>query len=141
MPQDEQSVSTEAQRLALEAMSADLVHKLNLMIQEQETRAREFAAAHHHAPVNLPPQSYTPQPAPSAASYAVNTAPQPARQAPQPPPLRTTPIWDEPPPPPRAAIPRRRAATKPAQEEDSGIGTGTVIFALVGIILLVRSCT
>lgn len=40
-------VTTEPQRLALEAMSNDLVRKLNAMVAEQEQRAREFAAQQH----------------------------------------------------------------------------------------------
>lgn len=40
-------VTTEPQRLALEAMSHDLVVKLNAMVAEQEHRAREFAAQQH----------------------------------------------------------------------------------------------
>ncbi len=40
-------VSTEPQRLALEAMSRDLVHKLNAMVAEQEQRAHEFALQQH----------------------------------------------------------------------------------------------
>ena len=40
-------VTTEPQRLALEAMSQDLVLKLNAMVAEQERRAQEFAAQQH----------------------------------------------------------------------------------------------
>lgn len=40
-------VTTEPQRLALEAMSQDLVCKLNAMVAEQERRAQEFAAQQH----------------------------------------------------------------------------------------------
>lgn len=40
-------VTTEPQRLALEAMSRDLVHKLNAMVAEQEQRAHEFAQQQH----------------------------------------------------------------------------------------------
>ena len=40
-------VSTEPQRLALEAMSRDLVNKLNAMVAEQEQRAQEFARQQH----------------------------------------------------------------------------------------------
>lgn len=48
-------VSTEPQRLALEAMSRDLVEKLNAMVAEQEQRARDFAA-HQHSLSSLPAQ-------------------------------------------------------------------------------------
>lgn len=40
-------VSTEPQRQALEAMSQDLVAKLNAMVAEQERRAHEFARQQH----------------------------------------------------------------------------------------------
>ena len=40
-------VSTEPQRQALEAMSNDLVAKLNAMVAEQEQRAHEFALQQH----------------------------------------------------------------------------------------------
>lgn len=40
-------VSTEPQRRALEAMSQDLVDKLNAMVAEQERRAHEFARQQH----------------------------------------------------------------------------------------------
>lgn len=48
-------VTTEPQRLALEAMSRDLVEKLNTMVAEQEQRARDFAA-HQHSLSSLPAQ-------------------------------------------------------------------------------------
>lgn len=40
-------MSTEPQRQALEAMSQDLVAKLNAMVAEQEQRAHEFALQQH----------------------------------------------------------------------------------------------
>lgn len=48
-------VTTEPQRLALEAMSRDLVEKLNAMVAEQEQRAQDFAA-HQHSLSSLPAQ-------------------------------------------------------------------------------------
>ena len=138
--QGEQNVSTEAQRLALEAMSAELVHKLNIMIQEQEKRAREFAALHHSTlptpavPVLTQPQSPAPIPEPAKPSpvYAPVTPPPPATRKPQ----VTAPEWD---PPVKHSKPR--SAAKKEQPEEGNIGMGIVIFALVGIIMLIRSCT
>ncbi len=49
-------VSTEPQRLALDAMSRDLVNKLNAMVAEQERRAHEFAQ-HQHSLSSLPTQT------------------------------------------------------------------------------------
>lgn len=129
MNQSEQNVSTESQRLALEAMSANLAHKLNLMIQEQEERAREFAASHRGAPVPLP---QTQQPVPKQ------------KAPPTPPAPSTTRIWEtampHEPSLPRPAAKRTITKQQP-QQEDGNIGMGMVIFALVGIILLIRSCT
>ena len=47
MNDDQEKVSTEPQRLALEEMSRDLVDKLNKMVAEQEERAAQFAAQQH----------------------------------------------------------------------------------------------
>ena len=60
-------VTTEPQRQALEAMSEELVRKLNIMVAEQEARAREFAK-HQHSLSSLPAQqqpqihAHTPKP-------------------------------------------------------------------------------
>lgn len=62
-------VTTEPQRLALEAMSQDLVKKLNCMVAEQEARAREFAA-HQHSLSSLPVQ--TPPVAPTTTIISLN---------------------------------------------------------------------
>lgn len=141
MNQEPNQVSTESQRLALEAMSAQLVHKLNAMIQEQEQRARKFAEQ-HHSPLATQQHHF---------SYIPET------QA-TPPPRQETPASRMPqvPPPPLPTAPKpqvdtlrerlqpRPAVRKPAQKEqpeESNIGMGMVIFALVGIMILIRSCT
>lgn len=139
MNREPNQVSTESQRLALEAMSAQLVHKLNTMIREQEERARKFAEQHHST---LP----TPQQHFSYISQTEATPPPrqetPASRMPQVPPLPTAPK-------PsvdtlRERLQPRPAVRKPAQKEqpeESNIGMGMVIFALVGIMILIRSCT
>lgn len=140
--QGEQNVNTEAQRQALEAMSAELVRKLNIMIQEQEQRAREFAALHHSTlptpavPVLTQPQSPAPIPEPAkpSAVYAPVTPPPPATRKPQ----VTAPEWD---PPVKHSKPGSTARKEQNQPEENNIGMGIVIFALVGIIMLIRSCT
>lgn len=145
MQNADQNVSTEAQRQALEAMSNELVRKLNLMIQEQEQREREFAATHHStlptpaaphfsmpAPVQEPPRQATP-PAP-APVYAPVIPPQPVtRKEPQTTPKKEQAMRPKPPPP--------GAGKTKSQEEDGNIGMGIVIFSLIGIIMLIRSCT
>ncbi len=140
MPQEEQRVSTEAQRLALEAMSAQLVHKLNAMIRAQEERSRQFAEQ-HHATLPNPQQAFTtipeqaqprPEPRPQAVSRAYTPAPPP-------PPATKAPVnsqHEHPQPRPVVRPPR-----KTEQPEESNIGMGMVIFALVGIMILIRSCT
>ena len=131
--------STEPQRLALEAMSASLIHKLNAMISEQEARARAFAEQHHSTlPTPMPLTTPAPQPQPISA-------PQPAARTRSaeivpPPPARKA-VWDTPPLQPSPKPVRRAKTNQPRQQEENNIGMGMVIFALIGIILLIRSCT
>lgn len=144
MNPDEQHVSTESQRLALEAMSAQLVHKLNAMISEQEARARAFAEQ-HHSTLPIPQQTFTSIP---QAPPQPQTTPQPLPEAPvartyvEPPPLptaRKAPTEEL-----RERLQPRPAVRRPKKTEESeegNIGMGMVIFALVGIIMLFRSCT
>lgn len=136
MDKQQHTVSTEAQRLALEAMSAQLVHKLNAMIAEQEARTRAFAEQ-HHTHIALP---QNPEP----------VAIEPAAPLPEPPPAPR-------PPSPRQEYTRRtkeEPAFKPEEkplhigpkkqtakpEEESNVGLGMVIFSLIGIVILLRSC-
>ncbi len=141
MNQEPNQVSTESQRLALEAMSAQLVHKLNAMIREQEERARKFAEQ-HHSTLPTPQQHFT---------YLSQTQEPPVPR--QEPPASRTPYVTPPPLPtaqrPPAETLRGRLQPHPAvrrpaqneQPEESNIGMGMVIFALVGIMILIRSCT
>lgn len=158
MNQDDsqQHVSTESQRLALEAMSAQLVHKLNAMIREQEERARKFAEQHHSTlPVPQPIQptvSTCSQPeAPAAPAPPVSPVPSRAKVVPPPLTTRKEPRagwkldWqsDFEAEHPKEEKPLRigpRKKTAP-QKEESNIGMGMIIFSLVGIIMLLRSCT
>ena len=144
MDQNPQEVSTESQRLALEAMSANLVHKLNAMISEQEARARDFAEQ-HHSTLPIPQQTFTAIP---QAPPQPPTTLQPQPEAPltrtyvEPPPLHTA--RKEPTEALRERLQPRPAVRKPKKAEESeegNIGMGMVIFALVGIIMLFRSCT
>lgn len=131
MEPNEQHVSTEAQRLALEAMSAQLVHKLNAMIREQEERARAFAEQ-HHSTLSIPQQ----QPIP--ATESVKTAPTPG--VPPPPPLRkqeNNTAFSRPPATPQYHTQKEKAAP----EEGSNIGLAMIIFSMLGIMMLLRACT
>ena len=141
MQNADQNVSTEAQRQALEEMSNELVRKLNLMIQEQEQRAREFAATHHSTlPTPAAPVLNIPAPVPVAKAPAPATV-----YAPAPPPPPVTRREQQPSPkreqPTRCSAPSPGAKKTKPQEEEGNIGMGIVIFSLVGIIMLIRSCT
>lgn len=138
MNPDEQHVSTEAQRQALEAMSADLVRKLNIMIQEQEQRAREFAATHH---------SLLPTP---GSTFSIPQTPAPQQEPPMPtyapvPPLATRHAPVSSPAPSHQnshhSTPRKSPQTRKPAQEESNLGMGIIIFALVGIFMLMRSCS
>lgn len=151
MPEQQttQQVSTEPQRIALERMSAELVHKLNVMIAEQEERARRFAEQHHSTvPV---PQNHTP----TVTGFTPPTVPAPtqaqtpARQRPLPPPPATR--REEPrlrhheydtrgesTPSPLRIGPKKKTE-KP--QEEGNIGMGMIIFSIIGIIMLLRACT
>ena len=50
------------------------------------------------------------------------------------------PQWEQPFPKPGAPQPTRKPTKKKA-EEDGNVGMGMVIFAIVGIIMLIRSCS
>lgn len=150
----EYHVSTEAQRLALEAMSAQLVHKLNAMISEQEERVRIFSEQHHSTlPVPQVPKpeliSQAPQqveqaPAIHTTTYEAQTR---AKVTPPPPATRkpANNDWklDYSSPPQAEQKPLRSMPKKkgPKQEEEGNIGIGMIIFSLVGIIMLLRACT
>ncbi len=152
----EHHVSTEAQRLALEAMSAQLVHKLNAMISEQEERVRIFSEQHHSTlPVPQVPKpeliSQTPQQveqAPAPAIHTTTNAAQARAKITPPPPATRKPVnndWklDYPAPTQAEQKPLRIGPKKNTakQEEEGNIGIGMIIFSLVGIIMLLRACT
>ena len=146
MSEEEQHVNTDAQRMALEAMSAQLVHKLNAMIREQEERVRIFAEQHHStSPLPEQPAIST---IPEIPAPVTTEPPHPVPPV-TPPPIKPTSqaspaLADFPPPQSRKAEkPLRtgpRKITAP-QEEESNIGASLIIFALVGITLLIRSCS
>lgn len=148
-------VTTEPQRLALEAMSQDLVKKLNCMVAEQETRAREFAA-HQHSLSSLPVQT------PSVATAPTRHKPKQKhyhKQTPPPPPAYTPPTYTQtnqtpepiytdtylPPVPSAAPAPRKKAPTVIGgrkKKEEEGIGVGTIITVIfIVFILMSRGCS
>ena len=142
MEQHEQHVSTEAQRMALEAMSAQLVHKLNAMISEQEERARLFAAQHHS--MLLVPQPIAP-PAPVIQQPELHPTPVPSHipvppRPPQPPKEKPAPTLTTEHSAPKVWTQKKKSPAS-KEEEGSNIGAGMIIFALAGLFLLLRSCS
>lgn len=140
MEPNEQHVNTEAQRMTLEAMSAQLVHKLNAMICEQEERARSFAEQ-HHSTLSIPQQQSAPVTEPLKPAPAPNIPPL-SKQKNLAPRVRTN--WDtEKTPVPEPAIKPRYGESKKeaSQDEESNIGLAMIIFSMLGIIMLLRACT
>ena len=133
-------VSTEAQRQALENMSNELIRKLNLMIQEQEQRVQEFART-HHSQLSTPavpslPQIRPLEPAPAPAPARKVTPPPPATRKIQP----AIEDWEIRTPFSATTVRKPVRKTEKAPEENN-IGVGIVVFSIIGIIMLVRSCT
>lgn len=86
-------VTTEPQRQALESMSEALVHKLNMMVAEQEARAREFANQQHSLsslPTQHQPQLQTNIPKPYNNKQQAAYTPPPSKQQPEFPRYSTT---------------------------------------------------
>ncbi len=144
----DESVTTEPQRLALEHMSAQLIHNLNVMIAEQEERVRIFAEQHHSpsplpqhpAPEKLPePPSVAPVPEPEPAKPLVARFKAIARR--NVPPLVTSSPNEQPQPQPRPipviSTPRKTTESK----EESSIGVGTIVTFIVIILFLLRACS
>ena len=86
-------VTTEPQRKALESMSEALVHKLNMMVAEQEARAREFANQQHSLsslPTQHQPQLQTNIPKPYNNKQQAAYSHPPSKQQPEFPRYSTT---------------------------------------------------
>lgn len=146
-PEDTEQVSTEPQRIALEAMSRELLQKLNMMVAEQEARSREFAAQQHSlspTPIQPTPQAtHRSQPVTPASHYRQHSPV--VRPVAPPPPAHTT--EPELPPPPPQYFPPIPSASKPTiirnnKKEEEGIGATTIIiFIVVLIIILSKGCS
>ncbi len=141
-------VTTEPQRLALEAMSHELVEKLNIMVAEQEKRAREFTNLKHSlsalpsAP-ELPQTSQTPEPPRNTApKHKLPPVPRPLPEQPVYTPKEESPL---PPIPPYHSAPseERSHRRKPTvikgteSQKEEGIGIGTIITVLIIVFMLV----
>ncbi len=104
-------VTTEPQKQALEAMSNELVQKLNAMVAEQERRAHDFAAQQHSLS-SLPTYTMPEVTAPQLPEVPVPAEPQPTSYRPEAPtPQPQQPTYQAPLPPGAGA---RRKAAPPA---------------------------
>ena len=148
-----EEVSTEPQRIALERMSAELVHKLNVMIAEQEERVRIFAEQHHsQSPL---PQHPAPEMLPEpTASLRSQESPQQQPKKPLvakfkaltrrtvPPLVTDSPLDREPELPNPRPIPALTAPRKSeSNKEEGSIGVGTIVTLIVIILFLLRACS
>lgn len=148
----DESVTTEPQRLALERMSAELIHNLNVMIAEQEERVRLFAEQ-HHSPSPLP-QHPAPEKLPEPPAIAPAPVPAPEPEPVKPivakfkaiarrnvPPLVTSSPNEQPESQPRPIpiITKPRKTTE--NKEESSIGVGTIVTFIVIILFLLRACS
>lgn len=150
-PHPEEAVTTEPQRIALERMSAELVHKLNVMIADQEERVRIFSEQHHsQSPL---PQHPVPEMLPETPSVPPTPVPEPAAKPlvakfkaiarRSVPPLVTssapTPKEEQPQPRPIPVLttPRKTSESK----EEGSIGVGTIVTGIVIILFLLRACS
>ena len=156
-------VTTEPQRRALEAMSQELVEKLNIMVAEQEKRAREFTALQHSlsalptapqipqlqpqetkpAPQSrpklppLPRKEPTPQPNSGRPSDSSFTQPSPRKELPSIPKYSPYDYTGEP------HAPRRKPTVIKSDDnkQEEGIGIGTIItIVIIFFIVVAKGC-
>lgn len=143
-------VSTEAQRQALDAMSEELVQKLNRMIEEQDARVKAFAVQNPSLsslpvtpdPIVLPQQPQKPSvpnvPKPAALTteqvldeYDRQWAKEKREQ-----PLQTPPV-----PAPSRPKPKRQRQVAPNQDEKQSPNIGSWVFFIVIVLIILRACT
>lgn len=131
-----QIVSTDMQRRALEEMSQHLLNELNAMVEQQERRAREFAARTHSL-------SSLPQEIPSVVTSAATAVVDGVlkRRVSSPPPL----VMEQASPVEETYTFSRRLQTASSEEktpkEQSKFGFWPMIFVWILIILAIRACS
>ena len=133
-------VSTEAQRQALDAMSEELVQKLNRMIEEQDARVREFAVQNPSLsslpatpdPIVLPQRELPQVP---QKPVVAKPAALPAESVPVERPIPNPPV-----PAPSRPKPKRQRQVAPNQEEKSS-NIGSWVFFIVVVLIILRACT
>lgn len=146
----ENLVTTEPQRQALEKMSQDLITKLNIMVAEQNERARLFAEQQHSLsslPTSVPvATSSHPQPLPQRTQLPHPIRPQlptytPSMHTTAPKPLFTPSYTPEVKTPKQPSRPQPKAP-RPAKETKSeeGIGPFGILGILFIVFMLLRGC-
>lgn len=144
-PSRPDEVNTEAQRQALDAMSADLLRKFNTMVKEQEQRAQEFSVLQHsvshlpQTPAPVAPEPYRPaerKPAPEAATPLppIPEAAQRKQRRQSPPAPKPAP---KPPTEPHQPTPHK----SPDPVKVNELSGKTIFIIIVVIFLLVRACS
>lgn len=138
---NEQEVSTEAQRQALDAMSGELLDKLNRMIEEQNARVQDFATQYPQAaaPAPEPVTYHAPQPEPPTEQPAEQ--PRPTHSV-TPPPAAKPRAATPPPVRPQQHTPTAKAGpAAPAKDKDeNSIGCGKLVVIIAIIVILLRCC-
>lgn len=156
MNEEAPQFNTDAQRRALDVMSARLLDNLNTMIAEQEARVQEFSRQQNSLSP-LPTEEMTPvlpptqQPSPAQnkraavktwePSPAAPDAPPPVRRSVTPPPVKSKklpqPHYNVPKPP----LPKGTAAMDGDEKKEASFGCGSLSVAIVVIIILLRACS
>lgn len=144
-------VSTEAQRQALDAMSEELVQKLNRMIEEQDARVKAFAVQNPSLsslpvtpdPIVLPQVPPQQQKRPSVTKPAAITTEQVldeydrqwAKEK------REQPLQNPPVPALSRPKPKRQRQVAPNQDEKQSPNIGSWAFFIVIVLIILRACT
>lgn len=151
MNEEQPQVNTDAQRRALDVMSAQLLDNLNTMIAEQEARVQEFSRQQNSlsplpSPESAPmvqPQASQP-PAPSEQVWHPTPEAkknQPERRTVTPPPIKAKklpqPHYNVPKPP----LPKVSAAMNEEEKKESSVGCGSIAVIIVVIVILLRACS
>lgn len=144
-------VSTEAQRQALDAMSEELVQKLNRMIEEQDARVKAFAVQNpslSSLPVTpdpivlpqVPPQQQkqpsVPKPAAPTTEQVLDEYDRQWAKEKREQPLQTPPV-----PPLSRPKPKRQRQVAPNQDEKQSSNIGSWVFFIVIVLIILRACT
>ncbi len=142
-PHSPDEVSNDAQRKALDAMSADLLRKLEIMVAEQEQRAQAFSVL-QHSTSHLPqvPTPAEPEPTPRAESQAAPVLPEPPRHKPR---RNSSPAPKPAEAPKPTPEPRQPKPVTPHKSPNPGkineISGKTIFIVMVVIFCLLRACS